>query len=651
MAKFSPPPGTADIFPDESSRWRYLEDTACAVFSRYGYGQLRTPIFEYTEVFQRGLGDETEVVRKEMYTFEDRGGRSLTLRPEGTAGVMRALLNTDVLNGVEQRVYYYGPMFRGERPAAGRRRQFHQIGAENVGRIAPELDAECIAMLVHYLEAIGIGDAELKINTRGVMSDRPAATEVLKNYFSGHLDTMCDDCRERFNGNIWRILDCKNPACHALVEAAPSYIESFSAESRAYFDTVRRTLDALGIKYTVDPLLVRGLDYYVHTVWELTHAGLGAQSAVAGGGRYELFLPGENRPVCGVGFAAGMERLMMILEAKNLQLDKTQEKLLFLAPLGDTARIGAMRLAAELRRQGFSVACEVENKSLKAQLRAANRLEAAAVLILGDDELARGQAMFKNLADSSQTEVRLDRVAEFLTQQQWPRAQQAVTAGETKDCTMLKKKNLIFIGAPGAGKGTFSEILHHNHPWAHISTGDLLRDEIKRGSELGKQAEGLMKNGQLVPDEVVTAMVKSRLAEADCDNGFILDGFPRTIRQAELLNDALASLGKKLDSVVYFKVPDDVIMQRLTARVMCRKCGKIYNRLFMPPKQDDVCDDCGGELYQRPDDSAETAAKRLRVFYASTQPLIDYYQGSGLLYTITELDKAKIAVELERSLC
>ena len=213
MAKFAPPPGTSDIFPEEAPKWRNIERTAQKVFSSYNFGELRTPIFEYTEIFHRGLGEETEVVRKEMYTFEDRGGRSLTLRPEGTAGVMRALLNTDVLNGVEQRVYYYGPMFRGERPAAGRRRQFHQIGVENVGRIAPELDAECIAMLMDLLNSLGITDAKLSINTRGVAADRVDAAKALKEYFANHIGEMCEDCANRLSGNIWRILDCKQERC------------------------------------------------------------------------------------------------------------------------------------------------------------------------------------------------------------------------------------------------------------------------------------------------------------------------------------------------------------------------------------------------------------------------------------------------------
>ncbi len=405
MATFAPPPGTADIFPDEAVRWHNLESTASEIFSRYGYGELRTPIFEYTEVFQRGLGNETEVVQKEMYTFEDRGGRSLTLRPEGTAGVMRALSNTDVLNGVEQRVFYYGPMFRGERPAAGRRRQFHQIGVENVGRIAPLIDAECIAMLMNFLAKIGIPDAKLSINTRGVADDRGPAGQMLKDYFGAHANEMCDDCKNRLTRNVWRILDCKQEKCRKIIATAPSYLESFSSTSRSYFEEVQTSLKALGIEFTVDPLLVRGLDYYVHTVFEVTHAGIGGGTAIAGGGRYELFLPGQNRPVGGVGFAAGIERLMMVQDALGIKPATLKPAQVYLVGIGTVARMANLKLADELRRAGLKVALELEERSLKAQLRSANKSGAILAVVRGDTELERQIAVVKNMTDGSQTET------------------------------------------------------------------------------------------------------------------------------------------------------------------------------------------------------------------------------------------------------
>ena len=337
MARNTPPPGTSDIYPEEAASWLLLENTARKIFSLYGYGEIRTPVFEYTEVFKRGLGDETEVVKKEMYTFEDRGGRSLTLRPEGTAGVMRSLSGTEAMNGVEQRMFYMGPMFRGERPSAGRRRQFHQIGVENAGKVAPELDAECISMLCHYLNEIDITGFHLMINTRGVAEDRKPAELALKEHFKAHIDSMCEDCRERLERNVWRILDCKSEECQKFIEEAPDAASLFGQNSKDYFKRVCDTLNAMGIAFTVEPRLVRGLDYYVHTVFELTHPGLGGQNAIAGGGRYELTVPGLNRPIQGVGFAAGMERLLIVRNALQVQEPTVAIPDVFLVSLGEKA--------------------------------------------------------------------------------------------------------------------------------------------------------------------------------------------------------------------------------------------------------------------------------------------------------------------------
>ena len=415
MAKSLPPPGTADIFPEEMPLWHRLEETACEVFSLYGYGELRTPIFESTEVFKRGLGDETEVVQKEMYTFEDRGGRSMTLRPENTAGVMRALLNTDVMNGNEKRVYYIGPMFRGERPAAGRRRQFHQVGVENVGRIAPGLDAECIAMLVHYLEALGIEGAELLINTRGNKEDRIPAEAALREFFGSRIDNMCKDCQERLEKNVWRILDCKQTECIKQVEDAPEVTSFFTQESRDYFAKTCDLLDQFGVKYKVDPRLVRGLDYYVHTVFEVVHPDLGGQNAIAGGGRYELFLPENKKPVVGVGFAAGLERLLMVQEALEVPAPECKSETIFLISLGEAALSANMALATKLRKAGIPVVTEAEPKSMKAQMRAANRLNARYAIIRGEDELTKEIAVIKDMENGEQQEIPVGELVEFLS--------------------------------------------------------------------------------------------------------------------------------------------------------------------------------------------------------------------------------------------
>ncbi len=415
MSKSSPPPGTSDIFADEVTAWLELENTARRVFSLYGYGEIRTPIFEFTEVFQRGLGNETEVVQKEMYTFEDRGGRSLTLRPEGTAGVMRALSGTEAMNGVEQRVFYMGPMFRGERPSAGRRRQFHQIGVEKAGKVSPELDAESIAMLAHYLNEVGAGGFELLINTRGVKEDRGPAEAALREHFAAHIDEMCEDCRNRLERNVWRILDCKQECCRKHIDNAPDAASLFGESSRDYFKRVCDMLTTWNVPFKVEPRLVRGLDYYVHTVFELTHTALGGQNAIAGGGRYELTVPGFNKPVQGVGFAAGMERLLMVREAAGRMAPAGVTPDVFLVSLGDKALAYNGKLAGDLRNAGVSVALEYEPKSMKSQMRSADRLKAKNVLILGETELESGVAVLKNMSDGSQKTVPFNEIQVELT--------------------------------------------------------------------------------------------------------------------------------------------------------------------------------------------------------------------------------------------
>lgn len=414
MAKFSPPPGTADIFPAEVPLWHRLEDTARRVFPLYGYGELRTPVFEYTEVFKRGIGDETEVVQKEMYTFEDRGGRSLTLRPEGTAGVMRALLNTDVMNGNEKRVFYIGPMFRGERPAAGRRRQFHQIGVENAGRVAPELDAENMAMMMQYLDELKISGTKLLINTRGIMADRKPAEKILHEYFQKHIGEMCDDCKDRVARNVWRILDCKQEACRKIVAEAPDYVQAYSTESRKYFDHVCELLTSFGVNFEIDKQLVRGLDYYAHTVFEVIHPGIGAQNSIAGGGRYELYLPQNKKPIVGVGFAAGLERLLMVQEALGVAAPDAGKGPVFLVSMGVAARKFNMKLAQDLRGAGIPVVVEVEDKSMKAQMRAANRVDAAYAVICGDEELAKNIVVCKDMKEGVQNEFSSSDLTAFL---------------------------------------------------------------------------------------------------------------------------------------------------------------------------------------------------------------------------------------------
>jgi histidyl-tRNA synthetase len=413
---YEPLPGTADIWEPEVRDWLCLEEAARQVFGRYGYSELRTPIFERTDVFVRSIGDETDVVQKEMYTFEDRGGRSLTLRPEGTAGTMRAIASRGLSEGEQLRVFYLGPMFRGERPAAGRRRQFHQVGVEAVGTADPSADAEAIAMLVHYLEAIGVTGGRLLLNTRGVAEDRAAVAAALRGHFEPQAQAMCPDCQRRIATNVARVLDCKNPGCQALVGGAPTMMDLVGEDSRRFFASVCRSLERLGVAFEIAPRLVRGLDYYVHTVFEVVHSGLGAQDALAGGGRYRISLPGAKAPLDGVGFAAGSERLLMARESRGLKAQPRGGAEVFVAALGDEATIPALELAQQLRRSdlGLRVLAGAGSRSLKAQMRLANREGVRWALILGGNELAAGTVVCKDMAASQQEVVRRDGLLAWL---------------------------------------------------------------------------------------------------------------------------------------------------------------------------------------------------------------------------------------------
>ena len=413
-ANTEPLPGTSDLWMPEIQEWLALERAAHDIFPRYGYQELRTPIIERTEVFVRGLGDETEVVQKEMYTFEDRGGRSVSLRPEGTAGVMRAIAEHGLNPGEEQRVFYIGPMFRGERPAKGRKRQFHQIGVEAVGRCSPAQDAECIAMLVHFLAGIGVGDARVKLNTRGTVDDRPGIDAALREYFQVHAGTMCEDCRRRVSGNVWRILDCKNSQCQMVIDNAPHILDLVGEASCGFFSEVCRHLDVLGIDYEVSHRLVRGLDYYEHTIFELTHHGLGAQDALAGGGRYKIYLPGARLPVEGVGFACGMERLLLAREALGVKSPDECRPQVYVVGLGSQGILEGLKIAQVLRKAGFRVLAETGERGMKAQMRAANKAEVRFAVIIGDDELLRGAASIKDMTSGEQGDVAFNEVATAL---------------------------------------------------------------------------------------------------------------------------------------------------------------------------------------------------------------------------------------------
>ena len=417
MGKAEPLPGTSDIAYPEVLDWLKVEESARNIFNRYGFTELRTPIFERTSVFTKGIGDETDVVQKEMYTFEDRGGRSLTLRPEGTASVMRAIANQGMAQGEEKRVFYMGPMFRGERPAKGRKRQFHQIGVECVGKESPAIDAENIAMLVDYLTSIDISGYKLKINSRGTKADRGPAEQVLRDHFAPHVENMCEDCQRRYTTNIWRMLDCKQADCQPPIEASPNTFELLSEDSCDYFRKVCKYLDLLGVEYVIEPRLVRGLDYYVHTVFEVSHSGLGAQDAIAGGGRFEITVPGAKKPLPGVGFAAGIERLLLVREELGMQATESSNIDIFLVSMGEAALDKNIALSKELRQVGIRVAMDYELRSMKAQMRSASKSGAQFAYIVGETELEAGAGQCKNLINSEQNNVNFDELSTVIKSQ------------------------------------------------------------------------------------------------------------------------------------------------------------------------------------------------------------------------------------------
>lgn len=398
--------GMADLAPPEIALWHHVEEASRRVFRLYGFEEVRTPILERTAVFSRALGEGAEVVQKEMYTFEDRGGRQLSMRPEGTAGVIRYV---GAAGGPEQiggRLYYIGPMFRCERPQAGRKRQFHQLGVESIGGPSPAADAECIALQMHLLAAIGIEGCTIHLNTRGLPEDRPAVRAGLVEGLAPHREALCEDCRRRLEEHPLRVLDCKKESCRALVGTLPPVTAFMSEASRTYLVEVERLLVKMEIPVVVNPTLVRGLDYYMHTVWEVTHDALGAQDALAGGGRYRIDM--EGRACDGVGFAMGIERLLMALQSTGVRADQFAQPLAaWIVTAGASAAEENLLLLQTLRQRGVSCGMDLSGRSVKAQMRAAHRAGVSRVILRGDDELARGLFVLKDMQAGTQEEIAL----------------------------------------------------------------------------------------------------------------------------------------------------------------------------------------------------------------------------------------------------
>ncbi|MCX5970255.1 MAG: histidine--tRNA ligase [Coprothermobacterota bacterium] len=407
MEALNAPRGTQDILPPDSALWVELEGIIRRVARSFVYEEIRTPLFEHSELFQRGVGSETDIVCKEMYTFADRGGRSLTLRPEGTAAVARAYLQHNLANrGLPQKLLYLGPMFRYERPQAGRFRQHHQFGFEVLGAGCALVDVEVITVAIAVYRTLGIQRFTVLLNSIGCRSCRPVYLALLRESMTPHLDKLCPDCQRRHAGNPLRLLDCKNPSCQPFLDQAPHSADHLCPDCRSHFQEVQRLLSLVALPFQLEPRLVRGLDYYTRTVFEVTSPDLGAQNALCGGGRYDdLVATLGGSPTPGVGFAGGLERALLILVergAANLTpLD------VYLVHLGPEAQERALLLSQELRQAGLAVDQSYDARSLSSQLKIANRKSARYTVIIGENELRRGVAMVREMALGQQTEVAL----------------------------------------------------------------------------------------------------------------------------------------------------------------------------------------------------------------------------------------------------
>ncbi|MEK3890617.1 histidine--tRNA ligase [Bacillus sp. FSL K6-3431] len=406
------PRGTQDILPGEVEKWQLIEETAKEICRKYQYKEIRTPIFEHTELFQRGVGDTTDIVQKEMYSFDDRGGRNLTLRPEGTASVVRSFAENKMYGYANQpvKLYYFGPMFRYERPQAGRFRQFVQFGIEALGSNDPAIDAEVISIAMQLYQELGLKKLRLVVNSLGDTESRVAHREALINHFSPRIDEFCGDCKNRLEKNPLRILDCKKDSDHELMKNAPSVLNYLNEESKQYFDKVMQHLDGMEIEYVVDPTLVRGLDYYNHTAFEIMSEaeGFGAITTLCGGGRYNGLVEnmgGPNTP--GIGFALSIERLLSALTAESIDIAQTQEIDCYIIALGDEASDYSVTLLQALRKEGYSAEKDYMGRKMKAQFKAAERFGAKYIVIIGEDELKTGAAVVKKLEDGEQKELSL----------------------------------------------------------------------------------------------------------------------------------------------------------------------------------------------------------------------------------------------------
>ena len=408
--------GTNDILPADSYKWQFVEGKMIETARMFGYEEIRVPVFEHTEVFKRSVGDTTDVVQKEMYTFDDKGGRSITLRPELTAGVVRSAIEKGLVNGaLPQKVCYIGGCYRYEKPQAGRLREFHQFGVECMGAPSPNADAEVIMLARQVLDSVGIEKISLEINSIGCPECRKNYQAALKQYFTENIDTLCGTCKERLDRNPMRILDCKSPVCSDLSKNAPVVIDYLCDDCKAHFEGVKSHLDAAGVEYTVNPHIVRGLDYYTRTVFEFVSGDIGAQSTVCGGGRYDGLIAQMGGPnVPSLGFGMGIERLMLVLQAQNTELPMVQKCDLYIATMGDAAALKATELCYNLRNDGFKVQTDIVGRGLKAQMKFADKIGAAYTMVLGDSEIEAATAKLKNMQSGEEITIGLNNLSDEL---------------------------------------------------------------------------------------------------------------------------------------------------------------------------------------------------------------------------------------------
>ena len=402
--------GTKDVLPKDVHKNQYIEATALDVASKFGYKEIRTPVFEHTELFQRGVGDTTDVVQKEMYTFDDKGGRSITLRPEGTAGAVRSFLENGLCNeALPQKVCYLTSCYRYEKPQAGRLREFHQFGVECFGTASPLADAEIIALAKSIFDTLGVRDLSLEINSIGCPKCRAEYHKALKEYFASRKDELCDTCKGRLDRNPMRILDCKSPICHEIAQGAPVVIDYLCDECKEHFEKVQKYLDAQNIEYKINPQIVRGLDYYTKTVFEFVSNSIGAQGTVCGGGRYDGLveeLGGQH--TASLGFAMGLERLMLLMDAQGCEFPQAEKPDLFIVALGEKATLKAIEIAKDMREEGFSALLDLNQRSVRAQMKYADKLGAKFNVVIGDNEVENKIAKLKNMQTGEETEINLD---------------------------------------------------------------------------------------------------------------------------------------------------------------------------------------------------------------------------------------------------